>query len=162
MAVKTKAPPPHVCCVACGKVCDTVRWSKDDIPAPTCGRPCLLSYYSKNGFIDGIDLEGYTEEMSVYKIEDIIRLDRESREYIARQRDAASASSGEFEVIEDATGRMQQREQDAEVIKSRQKHVSEMMTQSGLIDSWLRLGQGQALAFRWTDEEVSGRMPNGI
>ena len=75
MAVKTKAPPPHVCCVACDKVCDTVKWSKDDIPVPTCGGPCLLSYYSKKGLIDGIDLEGLTEEMSIKKIEDYIFLD---------------------------------------------------------------------------------------
>ena len=52
---------------------------------------------------------------------------------------------------------MQQREQEAEVIKARQKHVSDMMIQSGLIPSWLRLGPGQALAFRWVDKEVSGR-----
>ena len=123
MAVKTppvKAPSPQVCCFACGKVCEEVLWSADEDsshgPRPTCGRPCLLSYYSKKGLIDGIDLEGLTEEMSIKKIEDIIFLDRDA----ARKRDVASASSGEFEVIEDATGRMQQREQEAEVIKARQ------------------------------------------
>ena len=166
MAVKTKAPPPHLCCVVCSKVCDPVLWPKGkdrlfESPAPVCGKHCLLQYYSKKGLIDDIELEGLTEEMSIKKIEDTIRLyirlDTESREHNERQRDTASASSGEFEVIEDVTGRMQLREEDPEVIRARQRHVSDMMTQSGLVDSWLRLGPGQALAFRWVDEEGTGR-----
>ena len=109
--------------------------------------------YSKKGLIDDIDLEGLSEEMSIKKVEDYMHLDNISKKRQEAQ-EAASASSGECEIIEDIAGRMQQREQNAEVIQARKGHVSDVMIQPGFIDLWLQLGPGQALAFRWVDEKV--------
>ena len=148
--VPTAEPTPEICCVVCDKVCnfdnEEAKWSGDEDPVPTCSKGCRMYYYSQKGITDYFELEGISEDDSLRMIE----------QHLRNRRGNASASSDDFELVEDYTGRMQQRVHDPEILKARTKHISKVITQSGFMDLWLQLTPEQSLAFRWQDEEVDG------
>ena len=98
--VPTAEPTPEICCVVCDKVCnfdnEEAKWSGDEDPVPTCSKGCRMYYYSQKGITDYFELEGISEDDSLRMIE----------QHLRNRRGNASASSDDFELVEDYTGRM--------------------------------------------------------